>query len=275
MKKEENKKNIPLGDKVTHSRTYNPDHLFPVKRAMARNEIGITHELPFTGYDIWNAYEISWLDMKGKPMVAMGEIIFPCMTQNIVESKSLKLYLNSFNQSSFESLEQVISIMEKDLSHCVEGDVSINFRLPPMFGNVKIAPPVGECIDDLDIDIKKYHIDPSFLLTGEETVEKSLYSNLLRTNCPVTQQPDWGSVIIEYSGREIDRKGLLTYIVSYREHTGFHENCVEHIFMDIMERCCPEKLSVYARFTRRGGIDINPFRSNCNVRYDNIRFARQ
>ncbi|SLM28528.1 NADPH-dependent 7-cyano-7-deazaguanine reductase [Desulfamplus magnetovallimortis] len=325
MKQEITKKNIPLGDKVTHSRTYNPDHLFPVRRSLAREEIGIHEDtkLPFGGWDIWNAYEISWLDMKGKPVVAIGEITFPCTTKNIVESKSLKLYLNSFNQSRFESPEQVLTIMEKDLSACVTGRsegeedypgegrsegeedylgngtmyingvrrkekgtmdlnnaVSVTLRLPSLFHDMKIEAPCGESIDDLDVEITHYKVEPSFLrvMEGGRVVEQTIHSNLLRTNCPVTEQPDWGSVIIDYKGKEIDRKGLLAYIVSFREHTGFHENCVERMFMDIMEMCCPEKLSVYARFTRRGGIDINPFRSNCgndSLRYENGRLARQ
>lgn len=268
-------KSIPLGETVTHSRTYNPEHLFPVRRSMARELIGIDGDLPFVGSDTWNAYEISWLDPKGKPVVAIGEIAFPCTTENIVESKSLKLYLNSFNQSVFDTPDSVASVIEKDLSECVNGEVTINLMIPSMFGNLQIQPPAGVCIDDLDLNVQHYHVDKSTLKTEEDEVVETLHSNLLRTNCPVTQQPDWATVIIEYKGKKIDRKGLLAYIVSYREHTGFHENCVESIFADILATCSPRSLSVYARFTRRGGIDINPFRSTHTAQYENTRLARQ
>ncbi|MBF0201914.1 MAG: NADPH-dependent 7-cyano-7-deazaguanine reductase QueF [Desulfamplus sp.] len=270
------KKSIPLGESIIHSKNYHPDHLFPVGRARTRENIGIFQELPFSGFDIWNAYEISWLDKRGKPQAAMGEILFPCTSKNIVESKSLKLYLNSFNQSRFESPERVAVLMEKDLSRCTEGPVRVDILLPDMFLRMmKIENPSGESLDKLDIEVTQYQVDPSLLFTGQRRVSERLFSNLLRTNCPVTGQPDWGTVMIDYTGRRIAREGLLAYIISFREHTGFHENCVERMFMDIMERCSPEKLSVYARFNRRGGIDINPFRTNCGEVFSNVRLARQ
>ena len=262
-------KQIPLGNKTMHSRTYNPAHLFPVERAPARQGINICHPLPFHGWDRWNAYEISWLDLKGKPRVAMGEFIFPCDTPNIVESKSLKLYLNSFNLSGFGSPDQVIALMQKDLSACAGGEVSIALHPSPAFGSAGIRTPCGQCIDHLEVDIRTYRKDASLLVPGEQTVSEILYSDLLRTNCPVTGQPDWGTVTIQYRGRQIIREGLLAYIVSFREHTDFHENCVEQIFADIMEKCRPRELSVYAAFTRRGGIDINPFRTTCRDSSEN------
>lgn len=271
------KKNIPLGEKTTHSRTYNPDHLFPVPRDAARTETGISHPLPFQGWDRWTAYEVSWLDLKGKPRVAMAEFTFPCNTPNIVESKSLKLYLNAFNQSQFASEKEVTALIKEDLSACVQGEADIRLHMPPSFGAPSITVPTGECIDHLDVSIRTYEVAPSLLAVEDHVVEETLYSNLLRTNCPVTNQPDWATLTIQYKGRKIRQEGLLAYIVSFREHIGFHENCVERIFQDLMEICRPEKLSVYAGFTRRGGIDINPFRSTslewgktpCN------RFSRQ
>ena len=275
MKKVMPQKGLPLGEKVTASRHYNPDHLFPVERGRAREEIGISHPLPFVGEDVWNAYEVSWLDRSGKPMVAIGVFVVPCETPYIVESKSLKLYLNTFNQSMFDSPAVVCDTIKKDLSHCVGGAVQVHLHLPPLFGGMGVVPPPGECIDDLSLTARHYHVTPSLLVTGKKEVEKRVYSNLLRTNCPVTGQPDWASVIIAYQGMEISPRGLLAYIVSFREHTGFHENCVERIFNDIMIRCCPDKLSVLARFTRRGGIDINPFRSSHRPCCGNDRLVRQ
>jgi len=268
-------KDIPLGKPVSHFGQYHPEHLFPVPRIEARKELGIGAKAPFTGVDLWNAYEISWLDSRGKPRVAMGKICFPASTENIIESKSLKLYLNSFNQTRFRSAEAVASAMEKDLSRTAKGRVSVSLIFPDRFHLSEFTEPGGICVDEQDIEIDQYRVDPSFLRSGGERVEERLFSDLLRTNCPVTGQPDWATVIIDYAGPKIDREGLLRYIVSYREHTGFHENCVERMFVDISGRCSPEKLSVYARFTRRGGIDINPFRSSFDATPDPRRLARQ
>ncbi len=268
---------IPLGKEVTYISTYSAELLFPVARRLNREKIGVKGKLPFTGVDIWNAYEISWLEKGGKPRVAMAEIRFPLDSLNIIESKSLKLYLNSFNQTHFSSFKDVVDVIRQDLERVSRGVVTVSLLLPDEFHRHRSLEPEGFCIDDQDLKTDCYTRNPNFLGHGANRVEERLYSNLLRTNCPVTGQPDWATLIVDYTGRQMSRSGLLLYIISLREHTGFHENCVEEIFVDLMERCAPEKLSVYARFTRRGGVDINPFRSTANdlVGYKNIRCARQ
>ncbi|MBM9514589.1 NADPH-dependent 7-cyano-7-deazaguanine reductase QueF [Desulfogranum marinum] len=268
-------KDLPLGKTVTHSTTYDAGQLCPVARGPARQKLGLHEELPFYGEDRWTAYELSWLNKKGKPVVAVGKIIFPCTTPNIIESKSLKLYCNSFNQTPFESEKIVQETMAKDLSRIAGEQVEVHLIPPERFELLRIAQPEGECIDGLDVDIVHYHIHPSLLETDEEVVEQSLHSHLLRTNCPVTGQPDWATIVINYHGQQIVKESLLVYLISYRHHTGFHENCVERIFIDIMSRCKPDRLLVYARFTRRGGIDINPYRSTENGFANIGRLARQ
>ena len=270
-------KDIPLGRQIGHSESYDPSQLFSVPRKEARAALGILDELPFSGVDIWNAYELSWLDGKGKPCVAAGEISFPCTSANIIESKSLKLYLNSFNFTRFESAEKVIKTITKDLSLKASADVKVKFFMPEGFFRMKVSDPSGTCIDTLDLEseINTKELTPGYLKTSPVEVEEELFSNLLRTNCPVTGQPDWASVMIKYRGNAIDHRGLLRYIISLRRHSGFHENCVELIFMDILKLCKPARLSVYARFTRRGGLDINPGRSNHGEIFSNIRLARQ
>ncbi|BHH85218.1 NADPH-dependent 7-cyano-7-deazaguanine reductase QueF [Desulforhopalus sp. 52FAK] len=268
--------NIPLGKEVSYISTYKPELLFPVPRDLGREAIGLQEKVPFFGQDIWNAYEISWLEPGGKPRIAIAEIVFSIESLNIVESKSLKLYLNSFNQTRFHSPELVSQTIEKDLKKVAVGDVRVDLKLPGTFEECRFNEPQGLCIDDVQIETDCYSHNTSFLICEEESVEECIYSNLLRSNCPVTGQPDWGTVIIDYSGQAISHRGLLRYIISFREHTGFHENCVEQIFVDLMNHCSLEKLSVYARFTRRGGIDINPFRSteeSCLT--ENNRTARQ
>jgi 7-cyano-7-deazaguanine reductase len=270
-------KAIPLGRQVGHSKTYDPSQLFCVPRKDARKTLGITAPLPFSGVDIWNAYELSWLDGKGKPRVAAGEILFPCTSENIIESKSLKLYLNSFNFTRFESSEKVKETIIRDLSREAVADVSVTLFMPDVFAGLDIKAPRGTCIDAMDIkdEIDTYELTPSYLKIGSGKVEETLFSNLLRTNCPVTGQPDWATVMIHYRGNAMDHQGLLLYIISLRQHEGFHENCVELIFMDILNRCAPDFLSVQARFTRRGGLDINPCRSTSEKRFSNTRLARQ
>lgn len=273
--KKQVKNTIPLGIQVDHKETYHPAHLFPVPRKEARAGLGIDTPLPFTGSDIWNAYELSWLDAKGKPWVALGEIVFPCTTKNIVESKSLKLYFNSFNQTRFDSQKQVAACIKKDLSACVQSDVRVTLFSPDEAPSFCIEKPKGTCIDHLDVTIDDFNVRPAYLKTGAARTKERLYSNLLRTNCPVTRQPDWATVFIAYSGPAMDHEGLLKYLISFRCHTGFHENCVETIYMDILNRCCPDTLTVSARFTRRGGIDINPFRTNTDTTVTNDRLVRQ
>ncbi len=270
-----NDPNIPLGKKISHSRQYDPGQLFALHRADARSSLGIGTKLPFYGADFWNAYEISWLNEQGKPCVAMAEIIFPITSTHIIESKSLKLYLNSFNQTYFNSPREVAAAIERDLCRVAVGDVAVELTLPSQFYLSKLTEPEGICLDNQEIQIDQYHLFPDFLVSGGQRGSERLFSNLLKTNCPVTGQPDWATVVIDYTGHRINHAGLLRYLVSFREHTGFHENCVERIFVDIKRRCNPEKLFVHACFTRRGGIDINPFRSSFPAVPENHRYTRQ
>lgn len=268
---------LPLGQQTEYVAHYDANLLFPIARVDKWSEMGIESEkLPFYGEDIWNAYEVSWLDKKGKPIVALAEFRFPCNSPNIVESKSFKLYLNSFNQTHFESQDVVVSLMKKDLSKASGADVSVIIRdLEAIESLVVIKPDF--CIDDLDVEVTDYHPNSEILQLSNrnESVEETLVSHLLKSNCPVTSQPDWGSVQIEYKGKSIDHASLLKYIISFREHTDFHEQCVERMFIDIMRQCKPESLLVYARYVRRGGLDINPYRASYDVTLSNDRLTRQ
>ena len=265
----------PLGKEVPHSPRYNPGHLYPVPRLEGRQEIGLGETLPFRGADTWNAYEISWLNGKGRPEVAIGRFHFPCETLNLIESKSLKLYLNSFNLERFDSGAAVRSTIQTDLSSAAGGQVAVSLTPANRFSATAIGSPPGHCLDTLDIETRDFRVDPETLAATGEQVEETVFSNLLRTNCPVTGQPDWGTVVVSYRGQRIDPEGLLKYIVSYREHTGFHENCVERIFTDIARQCAPDRLFVQAQFTRRGGLDINPWRANYEAAPNLSRYARQ
>jgi 7-cyano-7-deazaguanine reductase len=268
---------LPLGKATVYTSEYDPDLLCPVPRRLKRDEIGIGRDLPFSGFDLWNAYELSWLTPKGKPVVAMGEFRVPCESENLIESKSFKLYLNSLNQTRFESFEQVRLVLAEDLSRAA--GASVDVRLMECEGAAGgIATLPGRCIDDLDIEVSGYRLDPSLLEEAANSggiVEEALHSHLLKSNCLVTGQPDWGSVLIRYKGPQIAPEPLLRYIISFRRHNEFHEQCVERIFADLMRACRPEKLTVYARYTRRGGLDINPFRSNFEEEVENLRLARQ
>ena len=265
----------PLGQKSTYISTYQPSLLFPIPRLLKREEIEVPTVLPFHGVDVWNAYEISWLNLKGKPVVALGEFIFPCTSTHIIESKSFKLYLNSFNNSLFESFNEVKAIMTRDLSAMVGCSVEVNlFRLQDV--KDKIHAFTGVYLDETDVACDTYTVSPAFLTTESVNVTETVYSDLLKSNCLVTGQPDWGSVRITYTGNKIAAAGLLKYIVSFRNHNEFHEQCVERIFMDILRQCAPSQLSVEARYTRRGGLDINPYRSTeANFSPANERLCRQ
>jgi len=269
---------LPLGQQTEYVSEYDAGLLYPIARVDKWTEMGIASErLPFYGEDIWNAYELSWLDMNGKPVVAMAEFRLPCESPNIIESKSFKLYLNSLNQMRYESRDQVQDILEKDLSAAAGASVSVAIRdLDAMSSLVVLTPDY--CIDDLDVTIENYHPNSDLLQLDKEAgqVEERLVSHLLKSNCPVTNQPDWGSVFIDYRGPKIHHESLLKYIVSFREHTDFHEQCVERIFIDIMRLCQPEFLTVYARYVRRGGLDINPYRSTQQgLVLGNDRLSRQ
>ncbi|MBB3227967.1 7-cyano-7-deazaguanine reductase [Luteibacter sp. Sphag1AF] len=253
----------PLGKATVYADRYDAGLLFPIPRQGKRDEIGVSHPLPFHGTDVWNGYELSWLNPAGKPMVAIAEFRVPATTPNIIESKSFKLYLNSFAQEPLTDTDALRAVLERDLSAAAGGPVSVVLHTPRQLEGTPIEEPKGFVVDDLDIAMDAYGPPRAdFLGTGEGAeVTETLVSHLLRSNCPVTGQPDWGSVQIRYTGAPIDREGLLRYIVSFRNHTEFHEQCAERIFMDITARCAPVALTVYARYTRRGGLDINPFRS--------------
>jgi 7-cyano-7-deazaguanine reductase len=268
--------NIPLGKEISYISHYQPDLLFPIPRQLNRDEIGVSGVLPFKGQDIWTAFEISWLNAKGKPMVAIGDFIFPCESPNLIESKSFKLYLNSFNNTKFDSLDVVEATIRKDLSAAVKADVVVNIVLVDSFSGRELGAFAGESLDHLDIECNTYLVTPKFLKVDGVIVTETLTSDLLKSNCLVTGQPDWASVQIEYTGQKIQREGLLKYLVSFRDHNEFHEQCVERIFVDIMKYCAPQKLTVYARYTRRGGLDINPYRSTEVIKVpQNVRLSRQ
>lgn len=267
----------PLGKKIGYTFTYDPSQLFPVERALGRGALGLgAGALPFYGEDIWTAWELSWLDEKGKPAVAVAEIRVPATSRCIVESKSLKLYLNSFNMSRFADAAAVRQAMVADLSQVAEGEVRVSLFGCDDTEALGVRRARGRCIDHFEAEAYVYAVDPSLLKHGDGTVaEETLCSHLLRTNCPVTGQPDWATVEITYSGAKIDEASLLAYLVSFRTHTGFHENCVETLYTDIMARLAPTSLTVVGRFTRRGGLDINPCRSSTPVSFPNGRLVRQ
>ncbi len=274
----------PLGKSSAYVEHYDPTLLFPIARAAKRAEIGITGTVPFVGADLWTAFELSWLNPRGKPQVALAHITVPCETPNIVESKSFKLYLNSFNQTPFADAQAVQQRIRDDVSAAVwhgsaqSGTVGAKLLLPEQFEMEPVHELDGLNLDRLDIECTRYQPAPELLRAqhGEAPVTEVLTSRLLKSNCLVTGQPDWGNLRIAYSGPQIDQEGLLQYIVSFRQHNEFHEQCVERIYMDIWRRCQPIKLEVYARYTRRGGLDINPWRSSHPQPLPrNVRTARQ
>ena len=267
-------KDNPLGKSSEYRDQYDASLLFPIEREESWKAHGLDrNEVVFYGEDIWNGYEISWLNQKGKPLVALAEFRIPASSRFLVESKSFKLYLNSFNQSRFASASDVQALMAKDLSAAVGAQVTVVFH--PVDHCFPQAPE-ALCIDDLDISVDTYEPDDALLSAGGEPFDGWLCSHLLKSNCPVTGQPDWGSLFIHYRGPRIDEAGLLAYIVSMRQHQDFHEHCVERTFHDLWLRCQPQSLTVYARYVRRGGLDINPFRtSEDNAEAVNFRLPRQ
>ncbi|MGB8714262.1 MAG: NADPH-dependent 7-cyano-7-deazaguanine reductase QueF [Onishia taeanensis] len=266
----------PLGRESAYPEHYDPALLYPISRAANRAPLGIANDaLPFVGEDEWHAFEVSWLTPRGKPVVAVARFRLPADSPNLIESKSWKLYLNSYNQTRFASREEVIAALEKDLATAAGAPVSVElFGVDDQALATQRLP--GECIDELDVAIDAYTPDPALLTVGDEVVEETLHSHLLKSNCPVTGQPDWGSVLIRYRGPRLEREGLLKYLVSYRQHQDFHEHCVEHIFTDLMARARPERLLVLARYVRRGGLDISPWRATPGERPpEPLRLARQ
>lgn len=310
---------VPLGKDVSYPTGYDASLLFPMPRIDARRTLGLAglpgeattaSVLPFQGFDLWNAYELSWLNAKGLPKVALLRLKVPCTSPNIVESKSFKLYLNSFNQTRFETVHHVFDLLRKDLALALGAEIELELVGADQFANETIAEFVGVDLDKLDVEIDCYQPDASLLkLQGDTSktavaseqadikaalnasdapdtsaqpkieptsISETVFSRLLKSNCPVTDQPDWACIEIQYKGPAIDHASLLKYIVSYRMHNGFHEHCVEKIFVDILKQCSPTSLSVYARYTRRGGLDINPWRATVDVKPPTLgRSARQ
>ena len=273
-----------LGKSSSYVDQYDAALLFPSARRPKRDEIGLTGTLPFFGADLWTAYELSWLNPRGKPQLALARITVPAESTHIVESKSVKLYLNSFNNSVFADAAAVQTRLREDLSAAVwqggavMSSVGVQLVLPQDFDKEPVHELDGLNLDRLDLECAHYQPAPELLTAqfNQAPVTETLTSQLLKSNCLVTGQPDWGSVRISYTGPQIDQAGLLQYIVSYRNHNEFHEQCVERIFMDIWRACKPSKLEVYARYTRRGGVDINPWRTSHPMAAPvNIRTARQ
>lgn len=267
----------PLGKNSAYISQYDANLLFGIARATKWRELGFTADsLPYVGADIWNCYELSWLLPSGKPVVAVAQISVPADSPNIIESKSFKLYLNSFNQSVYSSFAQVQAVLMADLSKVAQAAVQVEIKTLEAITAEGLHQPQGVCIDDLDINLSVYE-QPTLemLVCGTEQVEEQLYSHLLKSNCPVTGQPDWGSVLVHYRGPALDHASLLTYLVSFRQHQDFHEQCVERIFLDLKKCLNPEFLSVSARYVRRGGLDINPYRSTESTPIENLRLARQ
>ena len=267
-----------LGKTTQYPNHYAPELLFPIARAVKWQELGLTaNTLPYQGVDIWNGYELSWLNNKGKPLVAIGQFVFPANSPNIIESKSFKLYLNSINHSVFATKQQLIEVLQKDLSLAAAAPVRVSLSGLDEVTDAGISKLTGRCIDDLDIDIEEYAQPNIQLLRCDphKQVDETLYSHLLRSNCPVTGQPDWGSLAIDYAGNALDPASLLRYLISFRQHNDFHEQCVERIWLDLFNVLRPTKLCVYARYVRRGGLDINPYRSLGAATSKNQRLARQ
>jgi len=273
---------ILLGKDVKYKDFYDNSLLFPIKRSLNRNKIITQPELPFNGYDLWNCYELSWLNLKGKPEVRILHFVISANSEYLIESKSIKLYLNSFNNTKFTNEIQVLDLITKDLSSVSGLSVEVSMHPLDYYQKQPLSLFEGTLLDEIDVEIFDYEVNSDLLEidfnSTDNVIEETLYSNLLKSNCLVTNQPDWASVQIKYKGRKINHASLLKYLISYRNHNGFHEDCIEHIFIDILENCKPQELTIYAKYTRRGGVDINPFRTNLkpqNTEIIKIRDIRQ
>ncbi|MGI5309225.1 NADPH-dependent 7-cyano-7-deazaguanine reductase QueF [Rheinheimera sp. WS51] len=269
---------LSLGKATEYHSQYDATLLQSVPRSLGRDALALDNNaLPFVGHDIWHGYELSWLNSKGKPQVALATFTVPFDSENLIESKSLKLYLNSFNQSRFADLGQVYQCLQQDLSKCAGKAVTVSLHHVNELTAFQPTWLPGFCIDDQDIEVSQYNYDVNLLKLTEDAVivNEKLHSHLLKSNCLITSQPDWASVYIDYRGRQIDHEALLRYLISFRNHNEFHEQCVERIFLDIWTRCQPEYLAVYARYTRRGGLDINPWRCSEKRLPPTIRLSRQ
>ncbi len=268
----------PLGSQTEHPKQYQPDVLYPIPRWASRSLLDIDKKIRMFGIDHWQAYELAWLSSSGKPQVAIGEFYFNSESENIVESKSLKLYLNSLNQERYKSREAVRSLIEQDLSLVSRSEVKVVIHPLDEIENESIGARAGRCIDHIDVGLVAQQPDAELLnIVDLDADDEVLYSDLFRSNCPVTGQPDWASIEIRYTGKKISEPSLLQYLISYREHQGYHEECAERIFRDIMLRCAPSELRVGMNFLRRGGLDINVYRSTVPVTSDsvNTRLIRQ
>ncbi len=265
-----------LGRATAYPRRYDPDLLHPIARATGRSTLPAAALQALQGTDFWTAFELSWLGPRGMPRVAVAEIAIPCASPNIVESKSLKLYLNSLNDARFVTAEALAARMQTDISACCGAPVQVSLHRLADYARLGIQLPVGECIDAFELDEPGFEPDVASLRAAPGTrVAEVLYSDLLKTNCPVTGQPDWASLVIDYCGPRIDRTALLAYILSFRHHSDFHEHCVERMFCDLWCQVQPERLSLMARYTRRGGIDINPWRTSVQCQPPQGRLVRQ
>ena len=266
----------PLGTPVPYPTEYAPEVLFAIPRADSRDALLSGTTMPFRGQDIWNAWELTWLDAAGKPVVATAAIHVDAGTTNIFESKSLKLYLDSLSMTQFDSSAAVRQSIANDLAKIAAGDVRVDITTAAESTTDTIGELPGVCIDSLDVTEWSDDVDPSVLLCDAKSiVAEELHSHLLRSNCPITDQPDTGSILIRYAGPKIERRSLLTYIVSFRQHNDFHEACVERMFVDIRNHCGTDALTVYACYNRRGGIDINPFRTDTDDAPPRLRLWRQ
>jgi 7-cyano-7-deazaguanine reductase len=270
---------LTLGQATDYPSHYSADLLQAVPRRLNRDNLKLSNRLPFDGYDIWTLYELSWLNERGLPQVAIGQVSVPAQSENIIESKSFKLYLNGFNQRKFPDWNAVQQTLVRDLSQCANDSVTVQLFQLSEFTNQPITDMAGHCIDEQDITISDYQFNPDHLAGSvchdACTISETLHSHLLKSNCLITNQPDWGSIEIRYTGAKINQEALLRYLISFREHNEFHEQCVERIFLDIQTYCQPKSLSVYARYTRRG-LDINPYRSSSDLASKDLhRLARQ
>ncbi len=266
----------PLGKETSYPDSFDPELLVALPRSSNREQLGLSSQLPFIGEDVWQAYELSWLDNNGLPRVAMAKFSFNYDSPFLIESKSFKLFLNSLNQKTFTSKQAVADLLVEHLSHCSGSIVQVElFDLSERLDS--ITSPSGTCLDNIEIEIKDYQPNADLLIADQAIeAEESLYSDLFKSNCPITNQPDWATVTISYKGKAISHSGLLAYLVSYRQHSDYHENCVEKIFVEILKKCQPQELTVQANFLRRGGLDINPIRSSVGLSKTVLsRFVRQ
>ncbi|MBU2871177.1 NADPH-dependent 7-cyano-7-deazaguanine reductase QueF [Colwellia sp. E2M01] len=279
---------LTLGKSTKYCSEYNADLLQGVPRSLNRDDLGLFQNatesnLPFVGEDVWYGYELSWLNDKGKPIVAVAEFRFACTSENIVESKSFKLYLNSFNQTRFTSVKAVEKTLIDDLSKISGSPAKVSLfgvdHCPAL--DISKSNEKNVCIDGADINVDNYEYTPELLNSAqnndgsEDSVEEHLVSHLLKSNCLITNQPDWASIYIHYRGKPINHAELLQYLISFRQHNEFHEQCVERIYCDLQQFCQLEELTVFARYTRRGGLDINPFRSTHITQAPFARTLRQ